>query len=447
MRKFTLLLFLVSVFSLTFAQTDTTENKKIKKGFSFGAIPVVAYNTDTGFKYGGLVNLYHFGDGTNYPNYNHSLYFEWSRTTKGSGITQAIYDTRTLIPNTRMTVEAGYFTEQALDFYGFNGYQTYFNNDFQDDLLVGSGYISRVYYRHARELLRLKADFQGNIIEGKLKWLAGIGFDGNTISTVDIAKLNEGKTAEEMLPDTATLFDKYVEWGIIKDDQKEGGNITTLKLGLVYDTRDNEANPNSGIWSEVIYLMAPGFLGNDYAYSRINFTHRQYFTLVPKRLTFAYRLSYESKISGETPFYALPFFVDSKQNQDGLGGGKNLRGIMRNRVVGDGFALGNFEFRWKVINTVIFNQNFYIGLNAFADLGIVTNSYAVDLSGVTASYGNTIEQNRALLQYSEEGVHLGYGGGIRFALNDNFIIAVDYGLAAKAQDGENGLYIGLNYIF
>jgi len=447
MKKLYTFLIALFIFSGAFSQQDSVEQKNVKKGFSFGAIPVVAYNTDTGFKYGALANIYHFGDGTNYPNYNHSLYFEWSRTTKGSGVTQAIFDSKTLIPNTRVNLEASFLTEQALDFYGFNGANAMYNSDFANDLLKDDGYITRAYYRHARELVRLKAEFQGKQINEKVKWLAGFAHYGFNISTVDIATLNEDQDAETMLPDTATLYDKYVDWGVIKDDQKDGGNVNLFKVGLVYDTRDNEANPNSGIWSEIIYLNALGFLGNDYSFSRINITHRQYFTIFPKKLTFAYRLSYQSKISGETPYYMLPFFVDSKQTQDGLGGSKNLRGIMRNRVVGDGFAMGNFEFRYKFINTVIFNQNLYIALNTFVDAGIVTNPYDVDLTGVTTSYGNTLQENINTLQYEDESVHISYGAGIRFALNENFIIAVDYGMAAKAQDGSSGLYIGLNYIF
>jgi hypothetical protein len=38
---------------------------------------------------------------------------------------------------------------------------------------------------------------------------------------------------------------------------------------------------------------------------------------------------------------------------DGLGGAKNLRGILRNRVVGDGVAWGNVEFRWRITDFII----------------------------------------------------------------------------------------------
>lgn len=440
MRKFTLIFTLFFITANIFAQTDSLKKEKVKTGFSMGGVPVVAYDADTGFKYGGLVNLYLYGDGSNYPNYNHSLYLEWSRTTKGSGINQLTYDALTLIPKTRVTFDVSYLTEQALNFYGFNGYNADYNPAFE--LTGGNDYISRMYYRHSRKLFRIKADFQGDVSESlgkKLRWLAGIAHYRTNISTVDINKLNEGKT-EDLLPDTALLYDKYVDWGVIPADQKNGGNVTFLKVGAVYDTRDNEANPNKGIWSEALVVTAPGFLGNDYSYTKLLLSHRQYFTILPDRLTFAYRLSYQTKIAGEMPFYMLPYTIDSKITQAGLGGAKNIRGVLRNRVVGDGVAFGNFELRSKFLKTVILNQNFYLGVNAFVDMGMVTSPYHFDTSHVPAS-------ELAGLQFADENLHIGYGGGIRFVINSNFIIAVDYGIAAKKQDGTKGLYIGLNYLF
>jgi len=46
-----------------------------------------------------------------------------------------------------------------------------------------------------------------------------------------------------------------------------------------------------------------------------------------------------------------------------------------------------------------------------------------------------------------ESMHFSYGAGLRIAMNQNFVIAVDYGFAADERDGDSGLYIGLNYLF
>ncbi len=426
-------------------QKDSVKNNdsNIKKGFSFGAIPIVAYDEDTGFRYGGLINIYNYGDGSNYPQYNHSLYLEWSKTTKGSGTMMLNYDALTLIPKIRVTLVVAYFTEQALNFYGFNGYNAYYNADYE--ITDNPNYISRMYYRHSRKLFMSTLDFQGNIKGKKLRWLGGVGHFGSKIATVDIQKLNRGKDSSNLLPNTELLYDKYVKWGVIPENQRNGGNNTFLKMGAVYDTRDNEANPNKGIWSEVVIYTAPGFMGNNISFTKLLLTHRQYFTIFPEKLTFAYRLSYQTKIAGEIPFYLLPYAIDSKSTNSGLGGARTLRGILRNRVVGDGLAFGNFELRSRHFKRKIYGQNFYLGLSIFTDMGIVTSPYKFKKPDLTAT--GITQQDIDNLNYANESLHITYGFGFRFVINSNFIIAADYGIAINKDDGAKGLYIGLNYLF
>jgi outer membrane protein assembly factor BamA len=428
--------------------TDTTNSGKpvkIKTGWTFGAVPAVTYNSDLGFQYGAVVNLFYFGDGKTYPKYLHNVYLEWSRYTKGSGINMLRYDSEHLIPGVRLTSELSYLTEQALDFYGFNGYQTTFNPDFSND--KSNNYISRMFYRMDRRMLRFRAEFMGNLAGKELRWLAGLEFSNIKLATVDIAKLNKGKSGTNLLPDTSLLYDKYVKWGLIPQSQKSGGNNVLLKLGIVYDTRDNEPNPMKGMWTEAQLLLAPSFIGNgDFSYSKLVLTHRQYFTLAPNVLSFAYRLSYQSKLGGTIPFYMLPFEYNTPPDytRDGFGGSKTLRGVIRNRVVGDGVAFGNIEFRWKFLRTILWNQNLYLALSAFTDGGIVTNDYKVDLTQakLDPDYNKYFPAN-----INKDGLHLGYGSGFHLGLNENFIVALDVAFAAKKDDGKMGLYIGIGWLF
>ncbi len=446
MKKVIILTLIVILSTLEIFAQEKEKKEKIKKGFSLGGVPVVAYDSDTGFKYGGLVNLYWYGDGSNYPNYNHSLYMEVSRTTKGGGINQIKYDTRTLIPNIRMRLEAKYLTEKALDFYGFNGYNSYFNQDFATK--DHSDYISKMFYRHERKMLRLSANFEGNIKKVKgLRWLLGFDYNNVKIATVDIDKLNKGKDESDKLPDTTLLYDRYVEWGVIPKSQATGGVVNNFKVGAIYDSRDNEANPNRGIWSEIMFLTAPKFLGNDNPFSKIVINHRQYLTVVKNKLTFAYRLSWQQNISDEMPFYMLPFVYASNAIENGLGGSKNIRGLYRNNLQGNGIAYGNMEFRWKFFQTVVFNQNLYLGLNTFLDGGLITDKYKLDLSGVKSGYGNTKDENLKWFDYEEEKIHPTYGAGLRIAINNNFIIAIEYGRSFNVKKDGQGFYVGLDYAF
>lgn len=202
-----------------------------------------------------------------------------------------------------------------------------------------------------------------------------------------------------------------------------------------------------GVWTEAVFVTAPEFLGGESGFSKISLIHRQYFTLIPKDLSFAYRLAYQSTLSGEVPFYYQSQVITSVlkgASSEGLGGAKSLRGIRRNSIVGDGFFYGNAELRWKFARFRWINNNFYLGLNGFVDFGQVTKKIEFDnpLSPEMSSvpYGDYFEDDA-------EKVHTSYGLGFRIAMNENFIISVDYGMAANEKDGNSGMYIGLNYLF
>ncbi len=412
----------------------------VKDGWNFGALPSISFDSDLGFQYGALVNLYDYGDGSRYPAYDHSLYFEVSRYTKGSGINRFYYDSDRLIRGIQTTVDLSYLSDQAYDFYGFNGYEAVVNSSWIDD--DSGDYVSRMFYKYDRKLFRFKVDLQGPYFGRNLKWLAGINLLNFKTGPVDIDRLNEGKSGDEVLPDVDGLYEKYQEWAIISQEEADGGFVPELKAGLVYDTRDNRPNPMQGIWTEASFVGVPEFLGAESSFAKFNITHRQYFTIIPEDLSLAYRLSWQSTIAGQAPFYYQTQIIVSEMRgatSEGLGGSKTLRGINRNRVVGDGVFYGNIEARWKFARFMFLNNNFYLGLNGFTDFGRVLDRIDLVLPDdqLPPEYFNP----------GAESMHFSYGAGLRVAMNQNFIIAVDYGIAADERDGDSGLYIGLNYLF
>jgi hypothetical protein len=447
--KQTLLLLLLALWLAhpAMAQADSLElakKEKKKTGWTWAALPVVAYDADQGLQFGALGQVFDYGDGSTYPEYRHTIYGECSWFTKGSSVYQLFYDSRYLVPGgIRVTVDLDYLPEKALDFYGFNGYETNFDPAISTE--GSDSYISRMYYRMERKMLRVLADFQGPVITQKFRWLAGINLIGMELGTVDIEQMNKGKAEEKKLPDTALLFDRYVEYGLIGSEEKEGGTTLFLKTGLVFDTRDNEAAPNKGIWSEILLLSAPTFFGNaPYAFGRVAVTHRQYVSLFPGKMVAACQLSYQGTVAGSAPYYILPYLFSSyslSTKPDGLGGAKNLRGILRNRIVGDGVAFGNIELRWKFYRRVIFRQNIYFGLTGFFEGGMVVQERRLDMNSVPA------EQRNNFFREEQDKLHMTTGLGVRIGLNENFIIAIDYGKTLNSQDGKSGLYIGVGNIF
>ena len=234
------------------------------------------------------------------------------------------------------------------------------------------------------------------------------------------------------------LYEKYQDWGIISAKEANGGFVPTLKAGLVYDSRDNRPNPMKGVWTEAVLEGAPEFLGSESSFLKLSLIHREYFTLIPKNLSLVYRLAYQTTLAGTTPFYYQSQVITSVLTgalSEGLGGAKTLRGVLRNRVVGDGFLYGNIEMRWKVVRFNWINNNFYIGLNGFTDFGKVTKKIELP-----ASFLNNPDNN--YFNPDAEKFHASYGAGLRIVMNQNFVIAADYGIAPNKQHGTSGMYIG-----
>jgi hypothetical protein len=420
------------------------QNDVIKQGWKLsGLLPAISFDSDLGFQYGGLIEFSDYGDGSRFPSPDHHLYFEVSRFTKGSGINRFYYDSDKLIKGVLLFVDLSYLSDMAYDFYGFNGFDAVYNADWEDDSMPDI-YKSRVFYKYDRNMLRFKTDFQGKLSGEHLRWSAGFTVFNFKLAPVNVDKLNKGRDEndDKYLPDVEGLYDKYIDWGIIPEDEANGGFVPVIKTGMVYDTRDFNKSPSKGIWTEVILEGVPEFLGAESSFLKMSLIHRQYFPVVQKKLVLAYRLNYQTTLAGHTPFYYQTQVLTSELRSamsEGLGGGSTLRGILRNRVVGDGYFLGNIEARWKFSKFKIGNNAFYTGLVGYTDFGRVTNKIKVNASNVTEFSG-----------YFDEGaekLHISYGGGLRVAMNETFILRVDYGLASDSRDGKSGMYVGLNYLF
>lgn len=435
MKSLYTMLFFLTVPMISFSQEEVE-----KTGWNFGALPSISFDTDLGFQYGALVDFYNYGAGGRYPAYDHRLYLEISRYTKGSGINRFYFDSDRLIRGLQTTVDLSYLSDQAYDFYGFNGYEAVVHPQWIDD--ADAQYVSRMFYKYDRKLFRFKVDLQGPFFEENLKWLAGMNLLHFNIGSVDVDRLNKGQSGDDLLPEVDGLYEKYQQWGIITPEEADGGFIPEFKVGMVYDSRDNRPNPMRGIWTEAAIVGVPEFLGAESSFAKFSLTHRQYFTIVPDDLSLAYRLAWQSTIAGRVPFYYQTQIITSEMraaSSEGLGGARTLRGIRRNRIVGDGVFFGNIEARWKFARFQLFNNNFYLGLNGFTDFGRV-----IERKEITSIFSLLPEE---YFDPGNERMHFSYGAGLRIAMNQNFIVAVDYGLAADERDGDSGLYIGLNYLF
>ena len=431
----------------------------IKTGVNLGPLPVVAFDADRGFQFGALLNLYNFGDGKNYPNPNEQWYFEASAYTKESAINSykfiVNYDNKTLIPGVRMSICSGYYKDAALDFYGFNGYQSNYDMDMLAPTFVfedskagekllnkynNKGKLPKGFYRHGRDLIKAKVDFTGEILNN-FYWEAGYHLSWNkTQSFVPQGYSVMGGT---------TLFDLYKTWGIIPEEEADGGLISSLRLGLMYDSRNVENNPTKGIWAEAHLIAAPKWLGTTHEHYKYCATFRHYVPIVQDKLTFAYRLGYQGTIGSKSPWYSLPFYTNMgiKADNDGFGGYRTVRGLMLNRVQGLDVGYFNAEFRYRFIDFKLAKQNISFALSAFCDGAHVFRGYDMTLRPELEATAADIALYDKFVFNRKDGFHGAAGAGLRFIMNQNFIVAFEYARCFNKQDGNGAFYINTGFLF
>ena len=445
----------------SYAQTDTLvkkeEKKKIKTGWTFGALPSIAYDADLGFQLGALANVYYYGDGSTYPEYLHSFYIEAAYTTKNYGLFRFFYDSKHLIPKHRLTVDASFLPDAMCDFFGYNGYQSVYNDTWRNSkkYTVDEGYKSRAFYKYKRDLFRFAADMQGTIYQ-KLKWNAGIGILHYNINEVNIDMLNKGKKPEKMLPDTVQgLYEKYIDWGIIKKDEKNGGLHPYLRGGITYDSRNKEANPSKGIYADIFLTYTAAFHDQkEYNNLKLNLNFRHYVPIYKDFIALAYRVGTQLLLAGESPFYVNNYMNTlyiQRVLYEGLGGGNSLRGILRNRILAKGFAFSNIELRLKVWKFDIGKQHFYLGFNPFVDIGIITQAYQWDKKEIMAVKDpeDNIDDYFKFKTSDLYRPHVSAGMGLKIAMNENFILSVDWAFPFDKQDGASltNFYVKIGYLF
>ena len=85
----------------------------------------------------------------------------------------------------------------------------------------------------------------------------------------------------------------------------------------------------------------------------------------------------------------------------------------------------NAELRWRAAEFLLFGRPFHVVLSAFLDQGRV--------------WDDGVKLDELLTD-----LHHGFGGGVRFGMGDNFIVAVDMG---RSQEAGMPMYIGLGYLY
>jgi len=401
--------------------------KEIQKhGWNIGPLPCVSYNSDLGFQYGICADIFNYAD--IFPDYHDRMYLEASRFTGGQTLGHFQYDSKYLIPGVRTTFVGSYQYDPMYLFYGLNGLEDY-NPDMDSNTDTRT-----MRYAYKRSMVRILADFQGPIIP-HLNWIAGLSYWNYKLGDMEM---------DDKYDSDKTLFREMVNAGVFSGGEDDGGNRLEIKAGAMYDTRNNEAAPDSGIWAELYLNGSPDVFSEGRSYLKLAAHWHHYVTLLPDRLVFAYHLAYQGTIAGQAPFFHQQNISTLYLRQtctDGLGGINTVRGLLAQRLVGNGYAWTNVEFRVRVASFNLINQSWYVALNPFFDAGMCTGLYK---SEEMARFYNADPEE---LRRKAITPHCAAGLGLKLAMNRNFIISCEYAMPFKREDGKGALYLSLNYIF
>jgi hypothetical protein len=366
-------------------------------GLEVRGVPAVNFDADEGLGYGVVAALYQYGDGTAEP-YLWSLQPTVFLTTGGRRDFTLFFDAPGLVGRWRVDAFVGSQEQIATPWYGEGNAAVWDPGRVTDD--------NPRYYRFGRTLRSLNVNVQRPLADTPLRLLLGLGATHGSIVAVPEA-VGTTLLAGELAAGARAGIE---------------GWANHVRVGLVWDTRDRESAPSRGSWSDLLVQRVDEALGSEVGYTRWTLTDRRYLPVGP--VVFAHRVLLQG-VSGEAPLFDLHRVQTSFRDQEGLGGAKSVRGLLRNRFAGQGLFIWNAELRWRALDFHCLGRPFHLVMSAFADAGRVW-------------------EGQPRLGELVSDLHRGWGGGMRLGMGADFVVATDVG---TGEETGLQLYIGLGYLF
>jgi hypothetical protein len=209
------------------------------------------------------------------------------------------------------------------------------------------------------------------------------------------------------------------------DLDAEAGFTSVLQGGIMVDNRDNEPAPKRGYWVEGTVRGASKYWGSKFNFFGFNTTLRGYLPILKDgKLTLADRLALDG-IVGETNYKELDW-MGGTQFYTAAGGARSLRGIRSERYRGKVKMLNQAELRWKAVT-------------------FTPGSTVVDLY-----FQGFVDAAHVAAEWDDVGgspIHLGEGGGLRIAINQNFILRGDFATSFDEGWGLTGIYLDVDNLW
>ena len=407
-----------------------------REGSYFTGLPLLNFDPNTGIGYG--VRVYYYDNGERkdpffrYAPYFHQVYAQFFQTTRGRSYHIISWDAPYIGHSLfRIRASVVYDRNIALQFFGVgeetlnplrspvDGKEYAKYSDYQaKNVEISNGTTYAWYNLYDLEQPTLQVYIDRLFFGGVVRILGGVRASRVQVRDYTGKKVPAEKGEEAI--QKKTLLKEYEEQGKLVGIN--GGWHNLLKFALVYDTRDFEPDPTQGVVLDLNGEFSFRGIGSDFSYSRYSSSLQIYFTPFSFPLTFALRGLY-AWYTGNPPFFTLSEIPLSGGNITGLGGRQTLRGYKANRFVGNVYALGNVEARWKFFSFSFFLGDFDVMLVPFVDAGRIFD-----------------EVERTSLKDWK----INYGVGLRFAWNQATIILLpDFAVSSE----DTNLYINFNHIF
>jgi outer membrane protein assembly factor BamA len=177
-----------------------------------------------------------------------------------------------------------------------------------------------------------------------------------------------------------------------------------LRLGLVFDTRNDEVAPSRGVWIEALLAIADSTVAGDLSYRRATLSAATYFSW-KQRWVAAGRVVGQS-MSGTPPVGTYFTIEASERAYEGLGGRLSHRAISTDRYLGRDKLFGNFEIRYQMSGQPQVGTLTWL---AFLDVGRVFQPPAEDL------------------EITLDGMHVGAGLGPILTIGRNGVLGWTFG--------------------
>jgi hypothetical protein len=410
------------------------------EGGHFTAVPLAAYSVDFGF--GGGARVYYYWNGLrDEPRfaetpYLHRVFVQAFATTKGAQFHWIDYDApRFLDTDYRIRAQIVLGRNTDANYYGYGDVQRTLRFPGSPDRFTKlDDYVDAehrsvdgiAYSKYDQfDLLRPVgiASVERSFFARRVRVMGGLGFGyarikdytGKQVDAVDETG------AAVQAPEAPTRLLEDCDAGKLVGCS--GGWDNFVRVGISYDTRDFEPDPNRGVFADAEFDGGTVALGSDFTYARMVAAVRGWWSPIPARadLVLAGRVFLFVQSAG-TPFFTMNQIPFTEDPHFGMGGHRTLRGFRQDRFVDHVMSAANAEIRWTFARAEIKHQKLAFIVAPFLDLGR-TFPHLADLT--------------------PRGWFPSYGGAFRISWNLATLVTFDYGLCREGT----GFYVNFGHMF